>query len=112
MAEGSPPYMDEHPPLKVYKVHLLFFNLKFIIFISSPLLFIKFKAITLIAQVGIPDLKNPERWSDAFKDFLSLCTEMDSNKRKSAAEMLEVKSYYIVLTNICKQIVTSIINIK
>ncbi|RHZ78752.1 hypothetical protein Glove_156g86 [Diversispora epigaea] len=62
MAEGSPPYMDEHPPLK---------------------------AITLIAQSGVPGLKNPECWSDTFKDFLSLCTEMDSKKRKSAAEMFE-----------------------
>ncbi|CAG8523924.1 10445_t:CDS:10 [Diversispora eburnea] len=62
MAEGNPPYMDEHPPLK---------------------------AITLIAQSGVPGLKNPECWSDTFKDFLSLCTEMDSKKRKSAAEMFE-----------------------
>ncbi|CAG8554628.1 13451_t:CDS:10, partial [Racocetra fulgida] len=64
MAEGAPPYMDM-PPLK---------------------------AISLIVQKGLPDLSNPEQWSDAFKDFIASCTEADVSKRKTAEEMLSVKS--------------------
>ncbi|CAG8784076.1 30809_t:CDS:2, partial [Racocetra persica] len=60
MAEGAPPYMDM-PPLK---------------------------AISLIVQKGLPDLSNPEQWSDAFKDFIASCTEADVSKRKTAEEML------------------------
>ncbi|CAG8457462.1 13291_t:CDS:2 [Gigaspora rosea] len=60
MVEGAPPYMDI-PPLK---------------------------AISLIAQKGLPDLSNPERWSDSLKNFIASCTETDVSKRKTAKEML------------------------
>ncbi|PKC06968.1 hypothetical protein RhiirA5_418855 [Rhizophagus irregularis] len=62
MAEGSPPYMEEHPPLK---------------------------AIELIARYGVPELNNPEKWSDTFKEFLAECTEIDAEKRKSGEELLK-----------------------
>ncbi|CAI2169365.1 20546_t:CDS:10 [Funneliformis geosporum] len=62
MAEGSPPYMDEHPPLK---------------------------AIELIARYGVPDLCNPEKWSETFKEFLAECTEIDAKKRKAGVELLK-----------------------
>ncbi|CAG8658526.1 4207_t:CDS:10, partial [Funneliformis mosseae] len=62
MAEGSPPYMDEHPPLK---------------------------AIELIARYGVPELCNPEKWSELFKEFLAECTEIDAKKRKSGEELLK-----------------------
>ncbi|CAG8534229.1 556_t:CDS:10 [Acaulospora morrowiae] len=61
MAEGNPPYMDEEP----------------------------LEAIKKIAQDGVPELNNPERWSDIFKDFLAICTETDSSKRKTSAEMIQ-----------------------
>ncbi|CAG8637323.1 3597_t:CDS:2, partial [Paraglomus occultum] len=60
MAEGNPPY-SEHPPLK---------------------------ALALIAKYGIPPLNNPEKWTAKFKDFIALCTEMDSNERKTGQELL------------------------
>lgn len=60
MAEGEPPYM-EFPPLR---------------------------ALFLITTKGIPDLKEPERWSVAFKDFAAKCLEKDPEKRPTALEML------------------------
>jgi len=60
MAEGDPPYM-EFPPLR---------------------------ALFLITTKGIPDLKEPSRWSPTFREFVSLCLEKDAEKRPSADELL------------------------
>jgi len=61
MAEGEPPYM-EFPPLR---------------------------ALFLITTKGIPDLKEPEKWSKEFREFLALCLEKDPEKRPSAPDMLK-----------------------
>jgi len=61
MAEGEPPYI-EYPPLR---------------------------ALFLIATNGSPGLKEPEKWSDVFKDFLRLCTITEPENRASAPELLE-----------------------
>ncbi|CAO3701331.1 unnamed protein product [Rhizopus microsporus] len=61
MAEGDPPYV-EHPPLR---------------------------ALFLIASNGLPPLKEPERWSDEFKDFLQLCITEDQHKRPDADTLLK-----------------------
>jgi len=61
MAEGDPPYM-EFPPLR---------------------------ALFLITTKGIPDLKEPPKWSNTFREFVALCLEKDADKRPSADELLE-----------------------
>lgn len=61
MAEGEPPYI-EHPPLR---------------------------ALFLIATNGSPGLKQPEQWSEIFKDFLRVCTTTDPEQRATAAELLK-----------------------
>ena len=62
MAEGEPPYMD-YPPLR---------------------------ALFLIATQGIPDLKNPERYSPEFKSFVKLCLQRNTDVRPTASDLLKV----------------------
>jgi len=61
MAEGEPPYM-EFPPLR---------------------------ALFLITTKGIPDLKEPRKWSQPFQQFVSLCLEKDPEKRPDANQLLQ-----------------------
>jgi len=61
MAEGEPPYM-EYPPLR---------------------------ALFLITTKGIPGLKQPELWSEDFKDFIRLCLQKDAPDRGDAAVLLQ-----------------------
>jgi len=61
MAEGEPPYM-EFPPLR---------------------------ALFLITTKGIPDLKEPEKWTKEFRDFVSKTLEKDPEKRPGAQELLK-----------------------
>jgi len=56
MAEGEPPYM-EYPPLR---------------------------ALFLITTKGIPELKEPYKWSDDFKDFLQQSLIKDPDSRPDA----------------------------
>ena len=60
MAEGDPPYMD-FPPLR---------------------------ALFLITTKGIPGLKNPEKWSVEFKDFIAQCLEKEAENRPTAEQLL------------------------
>eukprot|EP01119_Soliformovum_irregulare_P001587 TRINITY_DN11303_c0_g1_i1.p1 TRINITY_DN11303_c0_g1~~TRINITY_DN11303_c0_g1_i1.p1 ORF type:complete len:516 (+),score=129.51 TRINITY_DN11303_c0_g1_i1:107-1654(+) len=60
MAEGEPPYM-EFPPLR---------------------------ALFLIATSGSPGVRETEKWSDTFKDFLQVCTAVDPEERATATELL------------------------
>ncbi|KAF7726701.1 p21 protein (Cdc42 Rac)-activated kinase [Apophysomyces ossiformis] len=61
MAQGDPPYV-EHPPLR---------------------------ALFLIAANGLPPLREPDRWSEEFKDFIQKCTTEDPSQRPSAEELLK-----------------------
>ncbi|KAI9324959.1 kinase-like domain-containing protein [Zopfochytrium polystomum] len=61
MIEGEPPYMDEEP----------------------------LKALYLIATHGTPALKQPEKLSLVFKNFLGKCLEVDVNKRPASDVLLE-----------------------
>jgi len=61
MADGDPPYLD-FPPLR---------------------------ALFLIATQGSPSLKEPEKWSPLFLDFLARCLEQDVTQRATAKELLE-----------------------
>jgi len=60
MAEGEPPYM-EFPPLR---------------------------ALFLITTKGIPDLKEQNKWSNEFKDFVSKCLVLDPELRPDAATLV------------------------
>ena len=60
MLEGEPPYLDEEP----------------------------LKALYLIATNGTPKLKNPESISNACKDFISKCLQVDAENRASVEELL------------------------
>ncbi|KAI7900090.1 kinase-like domain-containing protein [Cokeromyces recurvatus] len=61
MAEGNPPYV-EYPPLR---------------------------ALFLIVSNGLPPLKEPDRWSEPFKDFLKLCTIENPEERPDAETLLK-----------------------
>lgn len=63
MIEGQPPYIDEEP----------------------------LKALYLIATIGTPKLKSPEKLSSTLRDFLKKCLEVDVSKRASSQELLQVR---------------------
>ncbi|EGC40362.1 hypothetical protein DICPUDRAFT_96263 [Dictyostelium purpureum] len=60
MAEGEPPYL-EFPPLR---------------------------ALFLLTTQGLPPIKDAHKYSKEFLDFLALCLEKDTEKRSTAATLL------------------------
>jgi len=61
MAEAEPPYMN-YPPLK---------------------------ALFTITTQGIPPLREQDKWSPEFKDFIDICLQHDPAKRPTTAELLK-----------------------
>jgi len=59
--EGEPPYMD-YPPLR---------------------------ALFMITTTGVPELKEPTKWSTHIKHFLNICLQREPTSRPSATELLQ-----------------------
>lgn len=66
MAEGEPPYIT-YPPLRVFFINIIFLYKK---------------ALFLILTNGFPGLKEPNKWSDIFQDFLHLCMRNNPGKKR------------------------------
>ena len=61
MAQGEPPYM-EFPPLR---------------------------ALFMISTKGIPPLEEPDRWSGAMNEFVSVCLSLDLKDRPTSSDLLQ-----------------------
>ncbi len=49
-----------------------------------------FQALYLIATNGKPEIKDADKLSPEFRDFLDRCLEVDVEKRSTARELLRV----------------------
>lgn len=85
MVEGEPPYLNENP----VRVSAASGRASFIR-VADLQLFLRRQALYLIATNGKPDIKEKEKLSPLFQDFLDKCLEVDVDRRWSASELLKV----------------------
>lgn len=69
MLEGEPPYLNENP----------------------------LRALYLIATNGTPKVKDWDKLSGVFRDYLQCCLTVDAEKRPTAEQLLRVSPAIVVL---------------
>lgn len=80
MVDGEPPYLNENP----IKVSFFAFN----ILVQNVKLNLPPQALYLIATNGKPEIKDREKLSPEFQDFLDACLEVDVDARQTATQLL------------------------
>ncbi|VDM26931.1 unnamed protein product [Hydatigera taeniaeformis] len=59
--------------------------------VCEPVCVLCFQALYLIATNGKPEIKDAEKLSSEFRDFLDCCLEVDVEKRATAHNLLKVR---------------------
>ena len=48
-----------------------------------------------------PTFREPEKWSDEFRDFVSKCLVKSPEERVTATQLVQVRSYGNVFSGLC-----------
>lgn len=66
----------------------------------SPVCVFCLQALYLIATNGKPEIKDADKLSSEFRDFLDCCLEVDVEKRATAHDLLKVGFLFLMLAGV------------